>query len=73
VLVTASIASDFATSVGVLAGMIAVTGFLAQAYPTLSGDSDEEIRRTTVSGGLFGFAIGALVIVLSALFDKVIS
>jgi hypothetical protein len=68
----ASIASDFATGVGLLAGMIAVTGFLSHARPVLSGDSENEIRRATVFGGVAGFVIGALVIVLSAFVSKVI-
>ncbi|HEX3734242.1 MAG TPA: hypothetical protein VHU86_03715 [Solirubrobacterales bacterium] len=70
-IVIASIASDFATAVGVLAGMIAVSGFLAQVRPTLSGDPEKEIRRATVTGGVGGFIVGALVIVLSAITSKV--
>lgn len=72
-LLTASIASDFATGVGLLAGTIVVVGFLTQAGPTLSGDSEQEIRRATVTGGLLGFIAGAAVIVLSAFFGRVFS
>jgi hypothetical protein len=36
VLVTASIAGDFGAAVGVLAGMIAVTGFLLMQVPRLA-------------------------------------
>ena len=71
-LLTASIASDFATGVGAVAGMIAVAGFLAQIRPVLGKDSDAEIRRVTVIGGTFGLAIGAAVVVLSAIVSKLI-
>jgi hypothetical protein len=67
VLVTASIASDFATGVGVFAGMIAVCGFLAHAVPVLNGASEQWIQKSTVIGGLVGFGAGSLVVVLSAL------
>jgi hypothetical protein len=66
VLVAASIASDFATGVGLLAGMIAVVGFLAQAGPARAGDAERKVRRATLAGGLLGFVAGAAVIVLSA-------
>lgn len=66
VLVTASIASQFGASVGLLAGLIAVLGFIAQARPTLSGAPEKEIRQAVVAGGLGGLVIGAFVIVLSA-------
>jgi hypothetical protein len=69
-LVLGSVAGDFGAAVGVLAGMIAVTGFLAHAGPVLSGASEEEVRRATVRGGLAGFALGAAVIVLSAFFGR---
>ncbi|HVY78779.1 MAG TPA: hypothetical protein VG898_09765 [Solirubrobacterales bacterium] len=65
-LVTASIAGDFAAFLGLWAGAIAVFGFLAQAYPALSGASDRELRRYVSIGGLIGLAIGSLVILLSA-------
>jgi hypothetical protein len=71
VLATASIASDFATGVGLLAGMIAVVGFLTQVGPALTGESERKIRRATVTGGLLGFVAGAAVIVLSALLGTV--
>ncbi|HVY96599.1 MAG TPA: hypothetical protein VHA54_06525 [Solirubrobacterales bacterium] len=65
-LVTASIASDFAAFIGLWAGAIAVFGFLAQAYPALSGASDRELRRYISIGGLVGLVIGSLAMVLSA-------
>jgi hypothetical protein len=67
VLVTASIASDFATGVGLLAGSIAVFGFVAQAYPALTRASESAVRRLVVIGGLVGLAAGGFVIVLSAI------
>ena len=69
-LVFGSVAGDFGAAVGVLAGMIAVTGFLAQAGPALSGASEVEVRRAMVRGGLTGFAAGAFVIVLSAFISR---
>ncbi|MET0559310.1 MAG: hypothetical protein ABW065_11635 [Solirubrobacterales bacterium] len=58
-LVTASIASDFAAGLGLLAGAIAVFGFLFQVYPALLGASDREVRRFVAVGGLTGSAFGA--------------
>jgi hypothetical protein len=72
-VIIASIASDFATGVGLLAGMIAVTGFAAHARPALSGASEQEIRGATVVGGLVGLGLGAVVIVLSAFVSRVIA
>jgi hypothetical protein len=69
-LVLGSVAGDFGVGVGVLAGMIAVTGFLAHAGPTLGGASEAEVRRAMVRGGLAGFTVGAVVIVLSAFISR---
>lgn len=66
-LATASIASDFAAGLGLLAGAIAVFGFLFQIYPALSGASDPEVRRFVAVGGLTGLVAGACVMVLSAI------
>jgi len=71
VLLTASIASDFATMVGVCAGMIAIAGFLAHARPALSGAPEQKVQKATVVGGLVGCGIGAVVVVLSALVGMV--
>ena len=65
--VTASIASDLGTAVGVLAGLIAVGGFLAHAGPVLDGASEDDVRQAMVKGGLAGFSLGAVVVVLSAI------
>jgi hypothetical protein len=67
----ASISADFGGAVGALAGMIAVAGFLAHAGPVLKGGSESEVRRATVKGGLFGFAGGLVVVVLSAFLDRI--
>jgi hypothetical protein len=67
VLPLASIAGDFATTVGVLAGMIAVGGFIGHAPSVLDGASDQEIQQATVIGGLTGGVIGIFVVVLSAI------
>jgi hypothetical protein len=67
------IVAEFATAAGLLAGMIAVCGFIAHAGPTLSGASEKEIRQATVIGGMAGLAIGSFVVVLSALLGRVIA
>jgi hypothetical protein len=48
-------------------GSIAVGGFIAHAGPVLAGDSEEEIRKATVSGGLTGLRLWLFVVVLSAM------
>lgn len=62
-----TIAGDFATGVGVLAGTIAVGGFLAHAAPALRGAPERRVQAATVIGGLVGCGIGSCVVVLSAL------
>lgn len=57
--------SQFAVIVGLLAGSIAVSGFLGHAGPALAGRREDELRRATVVGGLWGLAIATTVIVLS--------
>jgi hypothetical protein len=64
---TGSILDAFASIIGVLAGSIAVGGFLGHVRPGLGGHSDRAVRRATVEGGLAGLSIGVLVVVLSAL------
>ena len=66
---TASIASESAAGLGLLAGAIAVFGFIAQVSPALSGAGDWRVRRAVARGGLLGLAIGCVVIVLSAIID----
>jgi hypothetical protein len=55
-----------ATIVGLMAGGIAVGGFLGHAGPSLSGKSDQELRRATTLGGLIGLGIAIGVVLLSA-------
>ena len=69
-LLTASIATEFGTAVGVLAGTIAVGGFLGHAGPALGGAPELEVRRGTAKGGLAGLVAAALVVVLSAIQDR---
>jgi hypothetical protein len=71
-LAVVSFVSDLATGTGLLAGVIAIGGFLAHARPVLSGAPEPEIREATVRGGLIGLLIGSLVIVLSAFLGKVV-
>jgi uncharacterized protein with PQ loop repeat len=66
-LIIGSIAGDFAAALGLFAGAIAVLGFLAQALPTLSGASDQEIKKAMVIGGLAGCLCAIFVMLLSAL------
>jgi hypothetical protein len=70
--VAASIASSFATGVGLLAAAIAVGGFLSHVRPALSGASEQAIRGATVVGGVIGFICGGLVIVLSAVIGSLV-
>jgi hypothetical protein len=62
---------ELAAVVGFLAGAIAVGGFLAHAGPVLAGDPEDEIRQTTVFGGMAGLSLGLLVMLLSAIFSRV--
>jgi hypothetical protein len=48
--------SHLATLVGLLAGGIAIGGFLGHARPGLSEGSDAEIRHATTTGGLIGMS-----------------
>jgi hypothetical protein len=60
---------DHAASIsGLMATAVALGGFLGHAGPALRGDSDEELRRATVRGGLFALGVGVCVVVLSAIF-----
>jgi hypothetical protein len=66
-IVTGSLASDFAAGFGMAAAAIAVCGFLAHAAPALSGAGERRLRFATVVGGLIGFVFAVFVVVLSAL------
>jgi hypothetical protein len=68
-MVAGAIVNQFATGLGVIAGAIAVGGFLSHVGPALSGASEDELRKATARGGLNGLKLGAGVIVLSALID----
>lgn len=62
-MVLATLMSDAATAVGLMAAMIAVCGFLMHAKPALSDRDEEELRRRTVVGGIVG-CCGALFLIL---------
>ena len=64
-MVVGTILSQSATIVGLMAGAIAVGGFLAHAGPSLADRSEQELRHATTIGGLGGLAAAVLVIVLS--------
>lgn len=64
---------QLATIVGLMAGGIAVGGFLGHAGPSLSGESDLELRHATTVGGLIGLLTVLLAIVLSTVFVNLLS
>jgi len=66
-LVAGSLLSTAATCTGFAAASIAVFGFLLHVAPTLSRASDGTIRQATAIGGLFGFALAASIMLLSAM------
>jgi hypothetical protein len=59
---------QFAAGLGILAGGIAIGGFLA--YTGLRREPDVELREATARGGLIGLAAAVCVVVLSALIDR---
>lgn len=67
------IAVEMATAIGLLAGLIAVCGFLANAGPTLSGAPEEEIREATVAGGAGRLSLWFGCSFLSAIAARVIA
>jgi hypothetical protein len=67
--VVGSLFSNVATGTGFAATAIAVGGFLFHVTPALSGATDDELRWATVVGGLIGFGIAMLVILLSVSID----
>jgi hypothetical protein len=62
-----SIASGFASCVGLLAGTIAVGGFIGHAPSALAREPEEKVRQATVVGGLGGALLGCSVMLLSAI------
>jgi hypothetical protein len=62
-------ASDFlgqsATIVGLIAGCVAIGGFLGNVRPSMFGAVDSELRRATTVGGLIGLGMAIGLIVLS--------
>lgn len=54
-----------ATLVGLLAGSIAVGGFLGHVRPSMSGQPDAKLKRDTTVGGLCGIGLAMGLIVLS--------
>ena len=55
------------TIVGLLAGGIAVGGFLGHVRPSLRGDAESELRRGTTIGGLYGLALAVGIAIVSFL------
>jgi hypothetical protein len=60
--------SQSTTIVGLLAGWIAVGGFIGHVRPSLSGGSDSELRHATTIGGLVGLGFALLLVVISVVF-----
>ena len=69
-LVATAFLGEVTTIVGLVAGLIAVGGFLGHVQPALAGANEKEIRQATVRGGLGGVALALAVVVLSALIDR---
>ena len=55
-----SIIEDGATLTALLAGAMAVGGFLAHARPVLQRRDEVDIRIATVIGGLIGFGVASI-------------
>jgi hypothetical protein len=66
VVLTASTISQIADVLGMTAAAMAVVGFLTHAPRALRGRDERSLREATAVGGLTGFALAMLVIVLSA-------
>jgi hypothetical protein len=65
---TDSILDQFAALAALMAAGIAVGGFLGHAGPALRGERDDKLRWATAVGGLAGFGlVTLLVVVLSAI------
>jgi hypothetical protein len=66
-VVLATLMSDAATAVGLMAATIAVGGFVMHAKPALAGRDEDELRRLTVVGGILGCFVALLLILISIL------
>lgn len=55
-----SLIIDATTEVGLVAGLIAVGGFLAHVGPVFRGRGEDELRRATVRGGLAGVGVAIM-------------
>ena len=66
-MAAATLMSNATTSLGLTAAAIAVGGFLTHAKPALEGRDDEDLRRSTVIGGLWGCFMAAILILVSVL------
>jgi hypothetical protein len=64
-MLSSGLLSQSTTIVGLMAGSIAVGGFLGHVGPSMSGESDSKVRRATTVGGLVGLGIAIGLIVLS--------
>jgi hypothetical protein len=67
VLVAASTVGQFAEGLGLTAAAMGVAGFLMHAPRALQGRDERSLREATAVGGLMGFAIATVVIVLSVM------
>jgi len=64
-----SIIVDATTEIGLMAGLIAVGGFLAHVRPALQGRPETELRSATVRGGLGGLVAVAAINVWALLWQ----
>jgi hypothetical protein len=60
-----ALVGQIATIVGLMAGGIAVGGFIGHARPSLLGKPEQELRQMTTIGGLVGLASAVSVVILS--------
>jgi hypothetical protein len=60
-----ALVGQMATIIGLMAGGIAVGGFIGHARPSLLGKPELELRQMTTIGGLAGLALAVLIVVLS--------
>jgi uncharacterized protein with PQ loop repeat len=56
--------NDAAGAFGFVAAAIAVFGFLGQAPSAIAKKEDAAVRAATVIGGLFGFGLGLIIIIV---------
>jgi len=67
VLPVGTFISEAASGAGFVAACIAVCGFLMQVRPALAREDDQAVRAATVTGGIVGSLVAALVLTVGFL------